>query len=86
MVVSLVEEDIFEMESLSSEPGSSSPEEKSPDPPTREERLAKNEVLCDNLIAYLTTMSLPHGLNKNDIRNIKKQAKTHEWDTNSKYY
>ena len=83
MVVSPEKEDIiFEMESVSSESGSSLPEEKHP--PTRDERLAKNKVLYNNLILYLTTKSLPYGLNKNDIRNIKNQAKTHQWDTNSK--
>ena len=51
---------------------------------TREERLSKHKIICDNIILYLTTNSLPHGLTKNGVRNIKNQAKTHWWDSSSK--
>ena len=50
----------------------------------REERLSKHKIICDNIILYLTTNSLPHGLTKNGVRNIKNQAKTHRWDPSSK--
>ena len=47
-------------------------------PLSREERLA-------DLILYLTTRTLPNGLTRNDVRNIKNQAKTHQWDVSSEF-
>ena len=54
-------------------------------PLSREERLAKNKTISDNLILYLTTRTLPNGLTRNDARNIKNQAKTHQWDVSSEF-
>ena len=39
---------------------------------TKEEGLSKHKIIRDNTI--LTTNSLPHGLTKNGVRNIKNQA------------
>ena len=52
--------------------------------PTREERLVKYRNQCKNLVEYLSTNVCPKGLSKNEIRNIKNQAKTHQWDSTSK--
>ena len=54
-------------------------------PLSREERLAKNKTISDNLILYLSTRTLPNGLTRNDARNIKNQAKTHKWDVSSEF-
>ena len=54
--------------------------------PTREERLAQHRVQCQNLVAYLMTNLCPPGLAKKDVRNIKNQAKTHQWDFKSKKF
>lgn len=51
---------------------------------TREERLAKYRIQCQNLIVYLTTNVCPPNLDKKEVRNIKNQAKTHQWDSKSK--
>ena len=52
--------------------------------PTREERLMKYKNQCENLVAYLTTSVCPQGLSRNELQNIKNQAKTHQWDSKSK--
>ena len=52
--------------------------------PTREERMLKYRSQCKNLVEYLSTNVCPQGLSKNEIRNIKNQAKTHQWDSRSK--
>ena len=52
---------------------------------TKEDGLSKHKIICDNIILYLTTNSLPHGLTKNGVRNIKNQAKTHRWVPSSKF-
>lgn len=52
--------------------------------PTREERLQKYKIQCDNLVTYLTTNICPPNLNKKEVRNLKNQAKTHQWDHKSK--
>lgn len=54
--------------------------------PTREERLYKHRMHCQNLAAYLTTNVCPAGLSKKEVRNIKNQAKTHQFDSKSKMF
>ncbi len=51
---------------------------------SRAERLEKHKMQCQNLITYLTTNVCPPGLTKKEVRNIKNQAKTHQWDIKSK--
>ena len=46
--------------------------------PTREERLGKHNMQCKNL-------NRVEGLTKNEARNLRNQAKTHLWDSTSKY-
>jgi hypothetical protein len=57
-----------------------------PPHPSRDERLEKHRMQCQNLIAYLTTNLCPSGLTKKEVRNIKNQAKTHQWDIKSKIF
>ena len=54
--------------------------------PTREERLMKYRNQCKNLVEYLSKNVCPQGLSKNEMRNIKNQAKTHQWDSRSKWF
>ena len=49
--------------------------------PTREERLDKHNMQCENLIEYLVSNKYPEGLTKNEARNLRNQAKTHLWDS-----
>lgn len=51
--------------------------------PTREERLAAYRIQCQNLFVYLTTNVLPSNVDKKEVRNIKNQAKTHQWNSTS---
>jgi hypothetical protein len=53
--------------------------------PTREERLGKHNMQCENLIEYLVSNKYPEGLTKNEARNLRNQANTHLWDSTSKY-
>ena len=46
--------------------------------PSREERLANHKMQCQHHIMYLTTNICPEGLTKNNARNIRNQAKTHQ--------
>jgi hypothetical protein len=53
---------------------------------TREERLHNHRVQCQNLKMYLMTNILPQHVTKKEARNIKNQAKTHQWDGKSKIF
>ena len=53
---------------------------------TKDERLAKHSIQCQNLISNLTTNVCPPDLAKKEVRNIKNQAKTHQWDPKSKMF
>ena len=52
--------------------------------PTREERLEKHRMQCQNLVMYLVANTCPPSLTKKETRNIKNQGKTHQWDSKSK--
>ena len=53
---------------------------------TRDERLAKHTIQCQHLINYITTNTCPPDLTKKEIRNVKNQARTHQWDPRSKMF
>ena len=48
------------------------------------ERMAKQKIQSQNLIMFLTSNKNPEGMTKNEIRNIRNQAKTHLWDAERK--
>ena len=48
--------------------------------PGRDERMAKQKIQCQNLIMFLISNKNPEGVAKNEIRNVRNQAKTHLWD------
>ena len=50
----------------------------------RDERMAKQKIQCQNLIIFLTSNKNPEGMTKNEIRNVRNQAKTHLWDAERK--
>ena len=50
----------------------------------RDERMAKQKIQCQNLIMFLTSNKNPEGMTKNEIRNVRNQAKTHLWDAERK--
>ena len=86
MVIKSVNDQSPKSEDQSKETPQDSPEDEDAQLqlPTREERLMKYKNQCKNLMAYLTTSVCPQGLSKNELRNIKNQAKTHQWDSKSK--
>ena len=64
---------------------SSESDEKVQQHPTREERLERHIKQCQNLILYLTSSTCLPSWTKKEMRNIKNQAKTHLWDSKSKF-
>ena len=50
----------------------------------RDERMAKQKIQCQNLIMFLTSNKNPEGMTKNEIQNVRNQAKTHLWDAERK--
>ena len=53
--------------------------------PSREERLAKHKIQCQD-ITHLAMNTCPAGLTKNDAHNIGNQAKTHQWNPRRKWF
>ena len=85
MVLLEVSADKVLKEDVEQQVASSESDEKVQQHPTREERLKKHINQCQNLILYLTSNTCLSCWTKKEIRNIKNQAKTHQWDSKSKF-
>ena len=85
MVLLAVSADKVLKEDAEQQVASSESDEKVYQHPTREERLEKHIKQCQNLILYLMSNTCLSCWTKKEIRNIKNQAKMHQWDRKSKF-